>query len=145
MIKIYPRQGETCIRTEDIDIIIDEQGEDIALILIGGVNYYTGQVFDMQHITAKGHSRDIIVGFDLAHAAGNLVLHLHEWGVDFAAWCSYKYLNAGPGGVSGVFIHEKHATNPHTPRLAGWWGYEKETRFKCVMAFCPFTVPKVGS
>ena len=137
LLKIYPRQGESCIRTEDIDAMIDEQGEEIALILIGGVNYYTGQVFDMQHITQKGHSKDIVVGFDLAHGAGNLVLNLHEWEVDFAAWCSYKYLNAGPGGVSGVFIHEKHATNPETPRLAGWWGHEKETRFNMRHGFLP--------
>lgn len=137
LIKIYPRQGETCIRTEDIDTIIEEQGDEIALILIGGVNYYTGQVFDMQHITQKGHSKNIIVGFDLAHAAGNLVLKLHEWNVDFAAWCSYKYLNGGPGGVSGVFIHEKHATNPETLRLAGWWGHEKESRFQMRHGFIP--------
>ena len=105
--------------------------------MIGGVNYYTGQLFDMAAITKAGHSVGAVVGFDLAHAAGNINLQLHDWGVDFAAWCGYKYLNSSPGGVSGMFIHERHANSPELPRFAGWWGYDKSTRFMMEPGFKP--------
>ena len=103
--------------------------------MIGGVNYYTGQVFDMKSITEKGHQAGAIVGFDLAHGAGNIELKLHEWGVDFAAWCSYKYLNSGPGSVSGVFVHQRHEQNKELKRFAGWWGTPSEGRFKMAKGF----------
>ena len=107
------------------------------MILLGGVNYYTGQVFDFAAITRVGHEVGAVVGFDLAHAAGNLDLQLHDWNVDFAAWCSYKYLNSGPGGIAGVFIHEKHSEDFDLPRFAGWWGHDKETRFLMDDEFIP--------
>lgn len=137
VIEIQPRQGEHNIRTEDILQAIDENKNELALVLMGGVNYYTGQVFDMQAITAATHNVGVYCGFDLAHAVGNIELQLHSWNVDFACWCSYKYLNSGPGGVSGIYIHEKHATNTDLQRFAGWWGYEKETRFKMNKGFKP--------
>ncbi|MFN5335323.1 MAG: kynureninase, partial [Bacteroidota bacterium] len=108
---------------------IEENAENLALVFIGGVNYYSGQLFDMQTITAAAQKAGAYAGFDLAHAAGNVRLQLHDWNVDFATWCSYKYLNSGPGGVSGVYIHERHATNTSMPRFAGWWGQDKQTRF----------------
>jgi kynureninase len=129
LIQITPREGEATLRTGDILDAIAEHGDSIALVLLGGVNYYTGQAFEMQPITEAGHKAGAIVGFDLAHAAGNLDLRLHDWGVDFAAWCSYKYLNAGPGAVGGCFIHERHAESFDIPRFAGWWGHDKKTRF----------------
>ncbi len=129
LIELCLRKGELAHRPEDIEALIEREGEGIALILIGGVNYYTGQAFDMQRITEAGHKKGCIVGFDLAHAAGNLELQLHDWNVDFAAWCSYKYLNSGPGGIAGVFVHQRHADNPQLPRFSGWWGHDKETRF----------------
>jgi kynureninase len=135
IIEIGPRVGESAIREEDILAAIEQHKDQLALVLIGGVNYYTGQVFDMPAITKAGHLAGAIVGFDLAHAVGNIELHLHDWGVDFATWCSYKYLNSGPGGVSGIYIHESHATNTSLPRFAGWWGYEKDTRFKMDKGF----------
>lgn len=135
VIEVTPRQGEHIIRTEDILQVIEENKNELALVLFGGVNYYTGQVFDMKTITEAAHKVGVLCGFDLAHAAGNIELHLHDWNVDFACWCSYKYLNSGPGGVSGVYIHEKHATNTDLKRFAGWWGYEKETRFKMDRGF----------
>jgi kynureninase len=107
------------------------------LVLIGGVNYYTGQVFDMKTITAAGHEVGAVVGWDLAHAAGNIKLDLHDWDVDFASWCSYKYMNSGPGNASGCFIHKKHHDNPDLPRFAGWWGHNKERRFKMEPTFDP--------
>ena len=129
LIKLTPRDGESSIRTEDIAEIIDREGNEIALIMLGGVNYYTGQVFDFETITKLGQDKGIVVGFDLAHAAGNIKLDLHKWGVDFAVWCSYKYLNSGPGSVAAAFVHEKHH-NSDLPRFAGWWGHNKENRFK---------------
>ncbi len=139
IIELMPRAGESCIRTEDILAVIEQHKNEIALIMIGGVNYYTGQLFDMQQITsyAKNCSPEIMVGYDLAHAAGNVNLQLHDWQVDFATWCSYKYLNSGPGGTSGVFVHEKHAENDTLPRLSGWWGNDEKTRFKMQKGFFP--------
>jgi kynureninase len=138
LIKLRPRDGESAIRTEDISAIIEREGDEIALIMLGGVNYYTGQVFDFEKITKIAHNKGINVGFDLAHAAGNIKLELHKWGVDFAVWCSYKYLNSGPGSVAGAFVHEKHH-NTNLPRFAGWWGHNKEERFKMPDKFNPIT------
>lgn len=129
LIELTPREGEAILRTDDILQTIEKEGDSIALILLGGVNYYTGQAFEMQRIAEAGHRAGAMVGFDLAHAAGNLELQCHDWDVDFAAWCSYKYLNAGPGAVAGAFIHERHAESFDLPRFAGWWGHDKETRF----------------
>lgn len=137
IVEVKRREGEHNIRLEDILAKIDEVGEELALVLIGGVNYYTGQVFDMKTITEAGHKHGAYVGFDLAHAAGNIKLHLHDWGVDFAAWCSYKYMNSGPGNVSGIFVHEAHHNNTDLPRFAGWWGHNKERRFKMEPQFDP--------
>jgi kynureninase len=137
LVEVAPREGEQLIREEDILDKIQELGDELALVMIGGVNYYTGQLFDMKKITEAGHLVGAIVGFDLAHAAGNINLKLHDWGVDFAAWCGYKYLNSSPGGVSGIFVHERHANNPDLPRFAGWWGYNKESRFKMEPGFVP--------
>ncbi len=129
LLELTPRPGEFFIRAGDIEEVLHREGEHLALILLGGVNYATGQAFDMQRITQLGHEHGCIVGFDLAHAAGNLELHLHDWNVDFAAWCSYKYLNAGPGSIAGCFVHERHAQRGDLPRLAGWWGHDQHTRF----------------
>jgi kynureninase len=139
LIELKPRENETLLRTEDIEQTILENADSIALILLGGVNYYTGQAFDFQKITEAGHRAGAIVGFDLAHAAGNIELHLHDWNADFAAWCSYKYLNAGPGGIAGCFIHERHANSFDLPRFAGWWGHDKETRFLMDSTFVPMS------
>ena len=136
LIKLKPRKEKAALRTDDITKYIKENSSEIALIMLGGVNYYTGQVFDMQKITKVAKENKIIVGFDLAHAAGNIKLALHEWGVDFAVWCSYKYLNSGPGSVGGVFIHEKHHEKS-IPRFAGWWGHDKDSRFKMPDKFIP--------
>ena len=137
LVELKPRKGESTLRTEDIIKTIEEHGDSTALIMLGGVNYYTGQAFDMKTITETGHKAGAVVGFDLAHAAGNLKLHLHDWNVDFAAWCSYKYLNSGPGGIAGIFVHERHATEFDLPRFAGWWGHDKETRFLMGDEFAP--------
>ena len=122
IVEVIPREGETNLRTEDIIEAIMEHGDQTALVMFGGVNYFTGQWFDLETITDAGHAVGANVGFDLAHAAGNVVLKLHEWDVDFAVWCSYKYLNSGPGGPSGAFVHERHGDNPDLPRFSGWWG-----------------------
>ncbi|MES2556833.1 MAG: kynureninase [Bacteroidota bacterium] len=137
LVALAPRNGEHLLREEDVLAKIDELGDTLALVMIGGVNYYTGQLMDMPAITKAGHAVGAIVGFDLAHAAGNIHLKLHEWDVDFAAWCSYKYLNSGPGGVSGMYIHERFANRPDLPRFAGWWGYDKSTRFQMEPGFKP--------
>ncbi|MGD0543555.1 MAG: kynureninase [Candidatus Acidiferrales bacterium] len=130
LIELKPRSGETSIRTEDIEERIACDGDKIALVMLGGVNYYSGQAFDFCRITEAGHAKGCIVGFDMAHAAGNLPLKLHDWDIDFAVWCSYKYLNAGPGAIAGCFVHERHARESHLPRFAGWWGHDKENRFR---------------
>ena len=137
LVEVGPGAGEQLIREEDILSKIEELGDELALVMIGGVNYYTGQLFDMAAITKAGHSVGAVVGFDLAHAAGNINLQLHEWGLDFAAWCSYKYLNSSPGGVSGMFVHERHANKPELPRFAGWWGHDKSSRFMMEPGFKP--------
>lgn len=137
IIEISPREGEFNIRTEDILAVIDQYKDTVALVLFGGVNYYSGQVFDMPAITKAAQDAGAYCGFDLAHAAGNVHLNLHDWNVDFACWCSYKYMNSGPGGVAGVFINERHITNVSLPRLAGWWGHDKESRFKMEKEFIP--------
>ncbi len=137
LIELTPRENEAILRTEDIEKTIVENGDSIALILLGGVNYYTGQAFDMRRITEIGHRVGAIIGFDLAHAAGNIELKLHDWNADFAAWCSYKYLNSGPGGIAGVFVHERHSEAFDLPRFAGWWGHDKETRFLMGDKFLP--------
>lgn len=137
IIEIHPRTGEHLINEEDIYNKIIETGDELALVMIGGVNYYTGQLFDMKKITEIGHQVGAIVGFDLAHAAGNINLKLHDWNVDFAAWCGYKYLNSSPGGVSGLFVHEKHLSNPEIHRFAGWWGHDKASRFQMEKGFKP--------
>jgi kynureninase len=137
LVELRPRDGEFCVRDEDVDEVIEREGETISLILLGGVNYATGQAFDMQKITASGQARGCMVGFDLAHATGNLPLRLHEWGPDFAVWCSYKYLNGGPGCVGGCFVHERHARAWELPRYAGWWGHEEKIRFEMGPVFQP--------
>lgn len=125
-----PRAGEECLNHDDLYQLLENCGDEIAMILLPGVQYYTGQVLDLKNITEKAHAKGIIVGFDLAHAAGNLVMELHNWQVDFACWCSYKYLNSGAGSVAGCFVHQKHVTDPDLNRFAGWWGHDKNSRFK---------------
>ncbi|NDI97729.1 kynureninase [Flavobacterium sp. LaA7.5] len=137
IIEIKRREGEHNIRTEDVLETIKEAGDELALVLIGGVNYYTGQVFDIETITAAGQAVGAYVGWDLAHAAGNIGMELHNWNVDFAAWCSYKYMNSGPGNASGAFVHEMHHHDMDLPRFAGWWGHNKERRFLMEPEFDP--------
>ena len=136
IIEIAPRTGEHTIRIEDILAQIEKHGNELALVFIGGLNYFSGQVFDMETITKAAHNVGAYAGFDLAHAAGNIKLELHKWNIDFACWCSYKYLNSGPGSVGGTFIHEKHA-NSNLPRFAGWWGHDKANRFRMEKGFVP--------
>lgn len=136
VIRLKPREGEHTLRTEDVCKLIDEQGDSIALFMIGGVNYLTGQLMDMATITEAARNKGCVVGWDLAHAAGNVPMKLHDWGVDFAAWCSYKYLNSGPGAIAGAFVHEQHHTTDR-PRFSGWWGNDPTTRFKMQPEFVP--------
>jgi kynureninase len=136
LIEVSPRAGEYLIRAEDILASIETHQSSLALVCMSGLNYYTGQCYDMATITTKAHQYGIKVGFDLAHAIGNVPLKLHDWNVDFAVWCSYKYLNSGPGGVGGIFVHQKHH-HAQTPRLAGWWGYNEATRFNMTKGFVP--------
>lgn len=141
IIELLPRAGEVTLRTEDIIATLEKHKEEIALVLLGAVNYYSGQFFDIKSIAKACCDRKLTIGLDLAHAIGNVELKLHDWNVDFATWCSYKYLNSGPGGVSGVFVHNYHARNTELPRFAGWWGNDEKTRFKMEKHF----VPKAGA
>ncbi len=137
IIEIKPRKGENLIRKEDVLKAIEDNGNELALVIIGGVGYLTGQLMDMPTITKAAHKVGAYCAFDLAHAAGNIEMKLHDWNVDFAVWCTYKYLNSGPGSVAGAFIHEKHVKNQKLPRLGGWWGYDKNTRFQMNKDFVP--------
>jgi kynureninase len=137
LIEVKARPAENCVRQKDILDTIEALGEEIALVMIGGVNYYTGQVHDMQAITKKAHEKGCMVGFDLAHGIGNLEISLHDIGMDFAAWCSYKYLNGGPGCIAGAFVHERHHGEKDIPRFEGWWGHDKATRFNMRHDFIP--------
>lgn len=137
IIEVQPRNGEHTIRNEDIIDIIKKHGDSVAVVIIGGVNYYTGQVFDMEAITSAAHYVGAYCGFDLAHAMGNVPLQLHNWNVDFACWCSYKYLNSGPGAVAGAFIHQRYIADKSLIRLQGWWGTNKQSRFKMEKQFDP--------
>lgn len=139
LIELAPLPGEYCLRDEQISSLIEGSGDEIALIMLGGVNYATGQAFDMEGIALAGRARGCVVGFDLAHAAGNLQLRLHDWGPDFAVWCSYKYLNGGPGCVAGCFVHERHARSLEIPRFAGWWGHDERSRFEVGLNFRPIS------
>jgi len=137
IIEIEPRAGEFTIRQEDILAAIEEHQEELALVFFGAVNYFTGQFFNLPELTRAAHDAGALAGFDLAHAAGNLPMQLHDWGVDFAAWCSYKYLNSGPGNVAGIFVHERHGERFDLPRFGGWWGHNKERRFLMENYFQP--------
>lgn len=137
LVEVMPEPGSATITHEQIRTAIEANADSVALVLFSGVHYYSGQYFDIARITAMAHDVGAIAGFDLAHAFGNVNLRLHDWGPDFAVWCSYKYLNSGPGGVGGAFVHERHANNPNLPRLAGWWGNEESTRFEMRHAFQP--------
>jgi kynureninase len=137
IIEVAPREGEYTLRTADILSQINANADELALVMFGGINYFTGQWFDMEAITKAGHEAGALVGFDLAHAAGNVPVLLHDWKVDFACWCSYKYQNGGPGGISGIFVHENHFANTDLNRFAGWWGYQEDIRFKMEPGFKP--------
>jgi kynureninase len=137
IIEMKPRDGAHIIEEEDILSAIEEAGDTLAVVMMGGVNYYTGQFFDIKKITDAAHRVGAYAGFDLAHAVGNMPLQLHEWNVDFACWCSYKYLNSGPGGVGGIYVHQHHCNNPKIFRLAGWWGNDEKDRFKMEKGFIP--------
>ena len=137
IIEISPREDAHIIEEEDILAAIDEAGGSLALVMIGGVNYYTGQYFDLKRISDAAHRVGAYAGFDLAHAVGNIPLQLHDWNIDFACWCSYKYLNSGPGGVGGIYVNEHHTKNPKVFRLGGWWGNDEATRFKMEKGFVP--------
>ncbi len=143
LIVLQPRKNEPCIRTEDIEAVLSRDGESIALVWLPGVNYYTGQAFEIERIAKAAHTKGCYAGFDLAHAAGNIILKLHDWHVDFAVWCSYKYLNGGSGAVGGCYVHEKHLENKLLPKFAGWWGHNKESRFMMPPEFDP--IPTVES
>lgn len=137
IVEVAPKSGSDTLRTEEIVQIIEKEGPATALVIFGGVNYYTGQFYDLEKIAAAAHRAGANVGFDLAHAAGNLPLQLHDWNADFAVWCSYKYLNSGPGGPAGLFVHEKHGSNSELPRFAGWWGHDEDERFQMKKGFKP--------
>ncbi len=137
LIELVPREGEVCLRHEDIKQTIEQNGDQIALVMLGNTNYYTGQYFDMKSITEWAHASGAFVGFDCAHGAGNIPLELHDSACDFAVWCNYKYLNSGPGGLGGVYVHERHHDDKDIPRFEGWWGHNKSTRFKMRDAFDP--------
>ena len=137
IVEVKKRPGENFWHTQDVIDKINEVGEELALVLIGGVNYYNGQVFNMEAITKAAKAQGAFIGWDLAHGVGNVELKLHDWGVDFAAWCSYKYMNSGPGNASGIFVHEKYLNNNEIPRFEGWWGTKKETRFLMKPEFEP--------
>ena len=137
IIEITPKAGEKILHTEDIIKAIETHGDSLAVVMFGGINYYTGQFFDMKRITEAAHKVKAIAGFDLAHVVGNIPLQLHDWHVDFAVWCSYKYLNGGPGAVGGVYVHEYFGNDVRTPRLGGWWGNDEKTRFKMEKGFIP--------
>lgn len=137
ILEVFPREGETQIRTEDFVELLEKNKNEIALVMIGGVNYLNGQLFDIPTLCQKSHQIGAVFGVDLAHAAGNALLKLHDWNVDFAAWCSYKYLNSGPGGISGAYVHERHSQNKTLPKFAGWWGHDKKTRFAMPSQFVP--------
>lgn len=139
LIEVKPRLSENTLRQEDIEALLSREGSSIALIMLGGVNYATGQLFDMAAITRAGHAQGCVVAFDLAHAAGNVPVRLHDWDVDFAVWCTYKYLNAGPGCVGGCFVHQRHARAYDLPRFTGWWGHDQDTRFLMRPEFRPST------
>ena len=143
LIEMKPREGEDTIRTEDIEAMIEKEGDSIALIWFAGVNYYTGQAFEFDRITKAGHKKGCVVGFDLAHATGNLEMKLHEWNVDFAVWCNYKYMNAGPGAIGGAYVHEKYLNDQSLPKFLGWWGHDKKTRFLMDHKYIP--IPTVES
>ena len=137
LIEVGPRHDESTIRMEDLEACIRAEGSTIALLLLPGVNYYNGQVFDMAELVRLGHAKGCMVGFDLAHAVGNISLRLHDWNTDFAVWCTYKYLNGGPGSIAGCFVHERHRDWVDKPRLAGWWGHDKASRFQMGRDFNP--------
>ncbi len=143
LVVVDPRPGEDVLRAEDLVAAIADHGDELALVLLPGVQYYTGQVLPMAAITDAAHAVGALVGFDLAHAAGNIELDLHDWGVDFAAWCTYKYLNSGPGGVGAAYVHRRHVADPDLPKLLGWWGTDKATRFEMATEFEP--IPTVES
>ncbi|MQY09741.1 kynureninase [Actinomadura macrotermitis] len=137
VVRLRPRDGEEHLRTSDIEAFLAREGHTVALLMLGGVNYLTGQLMDMQAITKAGHVAGAVVGWDLAHAAGNVPLRLHDWDVDFAAWCTYKYLNAGPGAVAGCFVHERHVRDASVPKLSGWWGTDPAIRFRMAPDITP--------
>jgi kynureninase len=137
IIELEPREGEDTLRTDDILQVIKKQGDEVALVMMSGVQYFTGQFFDMAAITSAGHEVGAKVGFDLAHAIGNVPLQLHDWNVDFAVWCTYKYLNSGPGSTAGAYIHQRYGNDPGLPRFAGWWGYNEQQRFMMQKGFVP--------
>ncbi|MBK6876131.1 MAG: kynureninase [Ignavibacteria bacterium] len=143
IIEVKPRANESSIRTEDIESMIEDHCDEIALIWLGGINYYTGQAFEFEKLTKAAHDKGITIGFDLAHAAGNLELELHNWNVDFAVWCNYKYLNGGPGAIGGCFVHEKHLRDESLPKFLGWWGHDKKKRFLMEHKYIP--IPTVES
>jgi kynureninase len=137
VVRLKPRPGEAGLRSEDVVGYLEQHGGDLAMVLLGAVNYYSGEFLDIEPITAAGHSAGALVGWDLAHAAGNVTTRLHDWGVDWAAWCSYKYLNSGPGAVAGAFVHERHLADRRLPKLAGWWSTDPATRFDMAPVVTP--------